>query len=73
MIFFYVHGVCFVDRAYISENVEVSDNIQPLTKCGDLSDWSFLVNLWLLKEMNTRGLTVAYDFVYGAHSSLYLP
>ena len=29
--------------------------------------------LWLLKEMNTRGLTVAYDLVYGAHSSLYLP
>lgn len=73
MIFIDVYGVCFVDRAYISENVEVSDNIQPLTKCGDLSDWSFLVNLWLLKEMNTRGLTVAYDLVYGTHSSLYLP
>ena len=73
MVFIDVYGVCFVNRAYISENIEVSDNIQPLTKCGDLSDWSFLVNLWLLKEINTRGLIDAYDFVYEAYSSLYLP
>lgn len=73
MVFIDVYGACFVDRAYISESIEVSDNVQSLTKCGDLSDWSFLVNLWLLKEMNTRGLTDAYDFVYGEYSSLYSP
>ena len=56
--------------------IEVSDNIQPLTKCGDLMDWSFLVNTsaspLITQGMDTRGMTrmLITSFIYQM-SSLY--